>query len=166
MAPLGAKTSPTKSFKFKALTGTSQGPAENEPFYTRRSTIYNLGNLSKPDVPVRALVLTQNIKDHRLHVSAAEFLPMPGDVTSYKWRDVTGEPRTMQMPNFCLTNIDEVHNNFCGYIESAKRSYLMSLEGEDKLAWMTVCTAFRYAQNRVCPAQAPYCASADAGRTL
>ncbi|KXX78005.1 hypothetical protein MMYC01_201721 [Madurella mycetomatis] len=124
------------------------GPAENEPFYTKRSTVYDLGDLSVPNAPVKTLILTQNIKGHQLSVYAAEFLPMPGDVTSYKWRDVTGEPCTMQMPNFCLTNINEVENHLHQYIKSAKCYYLRSLESEDKLAWMTACAAIPYAQNR------------------
>ncbi|GAB1319223.1 Zn(2)-C6 fungal-type domain-containing protein [Madurella fahalii] len=121
------------------------GPAENEPFFTRRTTVYELGNLCKPDVPVKTLFLTQNVGSHRLTVYAAEFIPLPGDVTSYKWRDVSGEPCAMQMPNFCLTGIDNVHNHFHQYIESAKESYLESLGSEDELASMIARVARDYA---------------------
>lgn len=126
-----------------------KGPATNEPFFTERRTVYDLGDLSKPGVPVRTLELTQNFGSHHLTVYAAEFDPLPGDVTSYRWRDASGEPCATQMPNFCLTNIEKVHGHLRQYIESAKWSYFKALQTEkDELAWMTVSAAVRYAMRK------------------
>ncbi|KAL1840237.1 hypothetical protein VTJ49DRAFT_668 [Mycothermus thermophilus] len=125
------------------------GPARNEPFYTSRSTVYQLKDMTKPNAPVRTLRLTQQIGPHQLTVYASEFTPVPGDVVSYKWRDrATGAPRELKMPHFCLTNIDKIHSHFLQYIAQAKWSYLESLEKDDELAWMTVSMAMAYAKKR------------------
>jgi hypothetical protein len=110
--------------------------------------VYKLGDLSKPDVPVRTLRLTQNIGSHHLTVYASEFVPTPNDVVSYKWRDRSSQLHELKMPHFCLTNMDKVHSHFKQYISVAKWSYLRSLETEDELAWMTVSTAMDYANRK------------------
>ncbi|KAL2267134.1 hypothetical protein VTJ83DRAFT_4411 [Remersonia thermophila] len=125
------------------------GPARNEPFYTSRSTVYQLTDMTKPNAPVRTLQLTQLIGRHRLTVYASEFAPLPGDVVSYKWRDrATGEPRELKMPHFCLTNVAQIRLHFCQYIAQAKWSYLESLQTDDELAWMTVSMAMAYAKKK------------------
>ncbi|KAL2020429.1 hypothetical protein VTK56DRAFT_8395 [Thermocarpiscus australiensis] len=124
------------------------GPASNEPLFTTRRTVYDLGDPSMPNAPVRSLKLTQHIGSHYLTVYASEFTPSPGDVISYKWKDVSGKDHELRMPTFCLTNIEKVCTHFRDYIDSAKWSYLKSLESEDELAWMTVSMAMEYAKSR------------------
>ncbi|KAK4238564.1 hypothetical protein C8A03DRAFT_15005, partial [Achaetomium macrosporum] len=123
------------------------GPASNEPFFTRRNTVYALGDLSKPDAPARTLKLTQHIGSHQLMVYASEFDPLPGDVICYKWRD-RGQLRELKIPPFCLTNIRQVQVNLFQYIASTKWAYLKSLENEDELTWMTVSAAMSYVKTR------------------
>ncbi|KAK4033830.1 hypothetical protein C8A01DRAFT_19292 [Parachaetomium inaequale] len=109
------------------------GPAANEPFFTKRTMVYDLADLSKPDVPARMLKLTQHIGHHQLTVYASEFMPSPADVVSYKWHDRSGQSHELKMPHFCLTNMEKIHRHFRQYIDSAKWSYLTSLETEDEL---------------------------------
>lgn len=110
--------------------------------------VYDLGDLSKPDVPVRTLKLTQNIGPHQLTVYASEFIPAAIDVVSYKWHDRSGAHHELKMPPFCLTNIDKIQTHFRQYIDLTKWSYLMPLKSEDELAWMTIATAMKYAETR------------------
>jgi hypothetical protein len=110
--------------------------------------VYDLGDLSKPDVPVRTLKLTQNIGSHQLTVYASEFIPAPIDVVSYKWRDRLGVHHELKMPPFCLTNMDKIQTHFRQYIDLTKWSYLRSLKSEDELAWMTISAAMKYAETR------------------
>jgi hypothetical protein len=113
--------------------------------------VYDLADLSKPDVPARMLKLTQHIGHHQLTVYASEFIPSPADVVSYKWHDHSGQSQELKMPHFCLTNMEKIHRHFRQYIDSAKWSYLTSLEAEDELVWMTISTAMAYAKrNPVC----------------
>jgi hypothetical protein len=124
-----------------------QGPAPNEPFFTKRlAVLHDLEDLSKPDVPARMLKLTQHIGDHQLTVYASEFVPSPGDVVSYKWTDRLGAFHELTMPPYCLTNVEKIHRHMCQYIASAKWAYLESVKTEDDLAWMTISTAMQYAQ--------------------
>ncbi|KAK4222965.1 hypothetical protein QBC38DRAFT_374093, partial [Podospora fimiseda] len=124
------------------------GPAANEPLFTKRDTVYHLEDPSKPDVPVKTLKLTQNIGSHRLTVYASEFVPKPEDVTSYKWKDPSGVSRDLPMPPFCLTNIEKVHSHYLQYIQEAKWSYLESLQSDDELSWTTVKMGMAYAKKR------------------
>jgi hypothetical protein len=135
-------------FHPQPVNGQLPGPAANEPFFTARRTVYDLGDLSKPDVPVRTLKLTQSIGPHQLTVYASEFIPAPIDVVSYKWRDRSGAHRELKMPPFCLTNIDKIQTHFRQYIDLTEWSYLTSLKSEDDLAWMTISTAMKYAKTR------------------
>ncbi|KAK4169918.1 hypothetical protein QBC43DRAFT_306835 [Cladorrhinum sp. PSN259] len=124
------------------------GPAANEPLFTKRDAIYHLADPSKPDVPVRTLKLTQNIGSHQLTVYASEFVPKPEDVTSYKWKDKSGRPHEIPMPYFCLTNIEKVHAHYLQYIKETRWAYLESLQHDDGLSWMTVSMAMAYAKKR------------------
>ncbi|KAK4152150.1 hypothetical protein C8A00DRAFT_44744 [Chaetomidium leptoderma] len=121
-------------------------PAANEPFFTKRHTVFDLKDLSKPDVPVIMLKLTQHVGPHQLTVYASEFVPFPDDVVSYKWHDGSGTSHELKMPPFCLTNMERVQRHIRQYIGLAKWSYIRSLEKEDELAWMTVSMAAKHAQ--------------------
>ena len=145
-----------------------QGPAPNEPFFTKRlGVLHDLGDLSKPDVPARMLKLTQRIGSHQLTVYASEFVPSPGDVVSYKWTDRSGELHELQMPLYCLTNVDKIHRHICQYITSAKWAYLASVKTDDELAWMTISAAMDYAQrNPVSSIVLTSCCSTNLSRNL
>ncbi len=111
--------------------------------------------------------LKQHIEAYHLTVYVSEFRPAPGDVVSYHWRDPSGEPHELKMPTFCLVNIEKIKLNLKTYIYSAKWQYLESLKAEDELAWMTICTAVRYAKAKpVCVTTPGYRSHADRLRTL
>lgn len=126
----------------------STGPAENEPMFTARFKRLAIDDISKPDVPVRDLRLTQNISKHELTVYASEFVPLPNDKTSLKWKDSNGNNRETKMPPYCLTNMQKVTAQITHYIYVAKRSYLESLKKEDELVSMTVAMAMNLAQKK------------------
>ncbi|KAK3318158.1 hypothetical protein B0H66DRAFT_477050 [Apodospora peruviana] len=125
-----------------------KGPAENEPLFTQRWTIFDLKDISKVEVPLKTLTLTQHIGHHRLTVYASEFEPQDGDVLSYKWTDREGNRKEMKMPHYSLTAIERVTMNFAHYINRAKYAYFDSVRDEDDLAWLTVSTAMKYAKSR------------------
>ena len=97
---------------------------------------------------MRTLRLTQQIGSHELTVYASEFVPQPGDIVSYKWQDGSGGTQELEMPHYCLTNIEKVYSHFYTYISSAKWIYLEVLESEDDLTSMTFRTATWYAKAR------------------
>ncbi|KAK3390097.1 hypothetical protein B0H63DRAFT_391292 [Podospora didyma] len=146
----GVPRMPCSRSDIKDVSLFRKGPAPNEPLYTPRllHDLADLADLSARNVEVRTLHLTQKLGGHRLTVYASEFCPLPNDVVSYKWKDYQGNGQEMLMPNFCLTNITKVTDQFRDYITSAKRQYLDSLRSEDELAWMTVDMAVRYAKRK------------------
>jgi hypothetical protein len=149
-------------------TNRAQGPAPNEPFFTKRlRVLHDLGDLSKPNVPAKLLELTQRIGSHRLTVYASEFVPSPGDVVSYKWTDRSGELHELQMPFYCLTNVAKIHHQICEYITAAKLAYLASVKTDDELAWLTISAAMDYSQqNPVSHMGLISCCSTDLSRNL
>jgi hypothetical protein len=110
--------------------------------------VYNLDDPSERNAPVWTLELTQHLGSHRLTVYAANFIPSPGDVTFYRWKDASGKARIMKMPNFCLTNIKKVEGHILQYIETTGWESLKSVKEENDLAWMTVTTAVEYAKRK------------------
>ncbi|KAM7182950.1 hypothetical protein V8F20_012786 [Naviculisporaceae sp. PSN 640] len=145
----GVQRMPCFQSKLEELLFFRSGPAENEPLYTNRSTIYKLGEISKNEALIKSVKLTQSIPGAPyLTVYASEFEPLPGDVLSYHWKDPEGKTHVMDMPRYSLTAIDKVKNHFFCYIETAKHFYLKSLEAEGGLPWLTVRAAAKYAQSR------------------
>ncbi|KAK0627475.1 hypothetical protein B0T14DRAFT_136514 [Immersiella caudata] len=141
--------SPLPCFKsiLKEVMFFRDGPAANEPFFTERFKRLTIEDISKPNVPVRNLQLTQRV-GHKLMIYASEFVPLPGDKVSLAWKDARGNQREMRMPPFCLTNMQKVTAQVCQYIYVAKQSYLQShaLSSGDELERKTVKVAMEYAK--------------------
>jgi hypothetical protein len=81
-------------------------------------------------------------------IYTSEFVPLPGDKVSLTWKDARGQQREMNMPPFCLTNMQKVTAQVCQYIHLAKQSYLESyaLSSNDELVTNTVKMAIEYAK--------------------
>jgi len=128
-------------------TNILQGPAANEPFFTERFKRLTVEDISKPDVPVRNLQLTQHV-GHKLMIYASEFVPLPKDKVSLTWKDAKGNQREMRMPPFCLTNMQKITAQVLQYIAVAKQSYLESyvLASNNELVATTVKMAMQYAK--------------------
>ena len=112
-------------------------------------------DISKPNVPVRTLTLTQGIGNHQLIVYASEFVPLPNDKTSLKWRNAQGVIQELKLPPYCLTNIPKVTAQIRQYIRVAKQSYLDMLNVEDDLVSATVVMATDYARTRPVSSSSP-----------
>ncbi|KAK0645707.1 hypothetical protein B0T16DRAFT_457705 [Cercophora newfieldiana] len=141
--------SPMPCFKsvLKEVMFFRDGPAANEPFFTERFKRLTIEDISKPNVPVRNLQLTQGV-GHKLMIYASEFVPLPGDKVSLTWKDPRGNEREMRMPPFCLTNMQKVTAQVRQYIYVAKQSYLESyaMSSNDELVANTVRMAMEYAK--------------------
>ncbi|KAK3940279.1 hypothetical protein QBC46DRAFT_127697 [Diplogelasinospora grovesii] len=144
----GRVREPCSQSKIEEIIFFRKGPAENEPLFPGRKFVLDLIDVSKPDVPVRTLRLTQNL-GHELTVYVSEFAPEPSDVLSYKWINARGEEQVMEMPHYCLTNLDKVMAHMKQYIEVAGPSYLLNLlRQEDELVSMTVSKAMDFARTK------------------
>ncbi|KAK4449885.1 hypothetical protein QBC34DRAFT_298388 [Podospora aff. communis PSN243] len=141
--------SPMPCFKsiLKEVMFFRDGPAANEPFFTERFKRLTIEDISKPNVPVRNLQLTQHV-GHKLMIYASEFVPLPGDKVSLTWKDESGNQREMKMPPFCLTNMQKVTAQVRQYIYLAKQSYLelYARSSDDELVTKTVRVAISYAK--------------------
>ena len=107
--------------------------------------------MSKPNVPVRSVMLTQNIDGHILTIYASEFVPLPKDKVSLTWKDDQGAVRELKMPPFCITNMQKVTAQMCQYVYETKQRYLdvhALTESEDELLQMTMRMAVEYASTR------------------
>ncbi|KAK3352541.1 hypothetical protein B0T25DRAFT_456226 [Lasiosphaeria hispida] len=125
------------------------GPAANEPlFINRRFSTLSENDISKPNVGVQNIQLTQKIGNHRLTVYASEFTPLPDDKVSYIWKDQSGNKNELKMPPFCLTNIFKVKAQIQQYINEAKRTYLEKLTKDDPLVEITVKMALSYERKK------------------
>ncbi|KAK0721967.1 hypothetical protein B0T26DRAFT_643248 [Lasiosphaeria miniovina] len=146
----GVPRMPCSQSAIKEVVFFRKGPAPNEPLFTSRRILFDLRDISKPNVAVKTLELTQKPGRHgpSLTVYASEFSPLPEDVISYKWKDTSGKAREMTMPLFCLTNLDKVTKQFRQYIEVANRSYMDALRTEDKLAWETFSMAMNHSEKK------------------
>ncbi|KAK0714704.1 hypothetical protein B0H67DRAFT_578859 [Lasiosphaeris hirsuta] len=128
------------------------GPAANEPLFNLRFSTLAETDISKPNVDVQSIQLTQKIGNHRLTVYASEFTPLPHDKVSYTWMDKEGNTNELKMPPFCLTNMFKVKAQILQYIYEAKRTYLKRLTKDDPLVdplvKITVAMALNYEKKK------------------
>lgn len=79
-----------------------------------------------------------------LTVYVTEFSPMEGDVTAYIW-NCDNTVRKMEMPDYCLANLDTVKKNLIKYMGISKHNYLWNLLGDtDDTIWDTFTLAIRF----------------------
>lgn len=83
----------------------------------------------------------------RLTVYAAEFAPDERDKTAYKWEDASGSHK-MDMPPYCLANLERIKPNVCQYIEQSSFLYLRQLQHTNDIIWDHILMASRYAEKR------------------
>lgn len=85
------------------------------------------------------------IPEGELVVYVCKFVPQPGDKVNDKQLDGNGEEHVLEMPPYCLANIDQVKTNVKAYIETTRDKYLRTLENASDITWLAVQTALEYA---------------------
>ena len=123
------------------------GPGEETPLDTRRMQVYELTNFSHPSSQIRQLQLMQGVGEIPLTVYAAEFIADQGDKTAYQWKTGSGS-HEMEMPRYCLTNLETVKTNVSAYIQESRSHYLRQLKDMNDVTWDHIRMAIRYADVR------------------
>jgi hypothetical protein len=122
------------------------GPTQASPLYQSRELIYQLQETSYESSAVRTLHLTNDIGG-QLEVYAAEFEPSSGDRTAYEWVAWDG-PKSMEMPPYCLTDLDRIKANARKYAYDHGLDYLEELRKVDGLVQHTFNVASNFAKSR------------------
>lgn len=92
----------------------------------------------------RKIQITQDVGiGATLRVSVTLFTPEPEDKTGYVWQSENGV-NTMEMPHFCLTNIEEARRNMGEYVQRYLHRYIeLALNGSDAILRDTFAIAAR-----------------------
>lgn len=72
---------------------------------------------------------------------------MKGDKVSYTWTDDSGT-HIMEMPHYCLTELEKTKDNMMKYVRQTKDNYLYLLKETNDLTWDTICMAIGFAASR------------------
>jgi len=129
---------------------TQLGPSIQSPQFFDRQTVCELVDVSqnvespKTAREVRTLQLCQ-ICGPNLEVYVTKFKTQPGDKVNRKQRNEDGEECILEMPHFCLTDIDRVRTNMEAYIGKTRANYLGLLRTGTDITWSTTKTAIAYA---------------------
>jgi hypothetical protein len=125
------------------------GPAIQSPLETtNRKQILELSDVSGRSNSLRTLYLTQGIGQgigQELLVHVDTFTPIEGDKTAYEWRDDKGTQRKMEMPAYCLTDLETATGNMCLYATTSRDIFLDEmLSKSNDITWDTIRMAMRY----------------------
>ena len=123
-----------------------EGPSFLGPLYTSRKQVYSLGNVARPGAIVKTIQLTQGF-GATLTVYVSEFLFMEGDKVSYMWTNASGA-HVMEMPHYCLTELEKVKVNVMRYVRQTRNEYLYLLKETNDLTWSTIRMAIHFAGSR------------------
>lgn len=126
------------------------GPAIQSPLETtNRKQIFELSDVSGRSNSMRTLLLTQGIGQgigQELLVHVDTFTPIEGDKTAYEWRDDEGTQRKMEMPAYCLTDLEIAAGNMCLYAMTSRDLFLDEmLSKSNEITWDTIRMAVQYA---------------------
>ena len=100
----------------------------------------------------RQLTLTQGIREGLvLPVRVALYNPLPNDKTGYEWKAANGSISKMEMPTYCVVNIEEAKNNMREFAVKSSHSYLFELiDWSDLIVCNTLKTAQRLKVKELC----------------
>ncbi|KAH8892135.1 hypothetical protein GQ53DRAFT_863880, partial [Thozetella sp. PMI_491] len=112
-----------------------------------RSDVYELSNFANNAKIPRKILIGHGI-GIALEVYADEFTPSPADTVSYVWQTSRGTIR-LDMPHYCLTNLEQVRENACCYARKLydERTYFAELISSHPLIAMTATKALEYASD-------------------
>ena len=119
------------SYSFRRLADWDAGPAEDNLDHPLRITNNLVKHLARvwgvsrdvPSLGVHEIEITQDT-DMSLKVKVMPFMPQPGDKTDYTWKDKDDNEARLEMPWYCISDIDDVRDQLRQYIQSSMRLYL------------------------------------------
>lgn len=111
-------------------------------FFRHRKDVFVPSEGSYQLLQTRELYLTQDL-GYTLKVAVSPYVPVPGDKTAYEWRTKDGVHK-MEMPPYCLSNVEEIKLRMFEYTYVSGLSYLQNLlDSSNKILWDTFEIALR-----------------------
>lgn len=111
-------------------------------FFTHRKNLFVPSEKSRQLFQTRELYLTQDLGS-TLKVAVSPYVPVPGDKTAYEWENEDGVHK-MEMPRYCLSDVEEVKSRMLEYSYMSRLSYLQNLlDSSNKILWDTFEIALR-----------------------
>ncbi|KAI4859047.1 hypothetical protein F4820DRAFT_467432 [Hypoxylon rubiginosum] len=128
-----------------------KGPSFQSPLYFERPSVYDLSDIaqetgvaSQSSRELRTLELTQ-IAGARIEVRVTKFEQRPGDKVNRKVFNEDGDEYVLEMPHYCLTDLEKIQHNLKTYISNERGRYLDLLKEEGGITALTADTAIEYA---------------------
>lgn len=111
-------------------------------FFRHRKDVFVPSEESNQLFQTRELYLTQDLGS-TLKVAVSPYVPIPGDKTAYEWTTKDGVQK-MEMPPYCLSNVEEIKLRMFEYTYVSGLSYLQNLlDSSNKILWDTFEIALR-----------------------
>lgn len=116
-------------------------PSVGHPLYVWRPGVYELQSAVENPQATLQVRLMQGLGE-TLTVDVALYRPQPGDKTTYTATFAFAEPITVELPPYCLADLDQAKQNMLAYVELSRDAYIDDLMGPDQLT-STVLTEAR-----------------------
>ncbi|KAI1063474.1 hypothetical protein LB506_012761 [Fusarium annulatum] len=98
------------------------------------------------DLDRHTIKLTQGF-DCEVEVTVSKFQPLPGDKTSYPWRDSAGNQRMLELPHYYIADMDSHQRVIDEYNLKSYKVYIQRLlKGKSPLMIWTLQEAIRFSE--------------------
>nr|RBQ88733.1 hypothetical protein FVER53263_06550 [Fusarium verticillioides] len=98
------------------------------------------------DLDRHTIKLTQGF-DCEVEVTVSKFQPLPGDKTSYPWRDSAGNQRMLELPHYYIADMDSHQRVIDEYNQKSYKVYIQRLlKGKSPLMIWTLQEAIRFSE--------------------
>ncbi|PNP79450.1 hypothetical protein FNYG_07066 [Fusarium nygamai] len=98
------------------------------------------------DLDRHTIKLTQGF-DCEVEVTVSKFQPLPGDKTSYPWRDSAGNQRMLELPHYYIADMDSHERVIDEYNQKSYKVYIQRLlKGKSPLMIWTLQEAIRFSE--------------------
>lgn len=98
------------------------------------------------DLNRHTIKLTQGF-DCEVEVTVSKFQPLPGDKTSYPWRDSAGNQRMLELPHYYIADMDSHQRVIDQYNQKSYKVYIQRLlKGKSPLMIWTLQEAIRFSE--------------------
>lgn len=94
----------------------------------RREVYDSLQDVARRQARPTRVVLTQDF-GVQLEVSIAYYEPKPGDSTARKWKDANGVTHELELPPYCIANMEEAQERLVEYIRDHRGAFIKSILG-------------------------------------
>ncbi|KAL9565719.1 hypothetical protein ACKAV7_009901 [Fusarium commune] len=152
----GMKVRSQSSRVAAAQTGYVPLPATgqaNLPGSTRDNKLYEwlyikdvMNAKQNIDLHRHTIKLTQGF-DCEVEVTVSKFQPLPGDKTSYPWRDSAGNQRMLELPHYYIADMDSHQRVIDEYNQKSYKVYIQRLlKGKSPLMIWTLQEAIRFSE--------------------